>query len=103
MTTTMPATEKRSAAKTILVLLLILIIAAAAMWYYGVFKSRPRLAIITANQGPFWEMLIRGAEDSAAKHDVDLKVFRARGDEEDQTRIIQSLSHEKFDGVAIRP
>src|SRR5438128_8552141 len=84
-----------------------LVIAAAAivgaLWIAGAFRPQPRVAIVTAAQGPYWDMIIRGAEDAAEKAHAKLTIVRSAGDEASQTRDIRALIGQGYDGVGISP
>lgn len=99
-----PATSQppRTARKIILFLLLILAII-ALLWSTGSLKPRPKVALVTAGQGPYWDMIVRGAQDSAARNKVRLDVVRPKSDEPSQTEAIKNLVGKGYDGVAISP
>jgi ribose transport system substrate-binding protein len=90
-------------ARTLIVILLLFIAITGALWYLGFLQPPPRVAIVTAGQGQYWDLIARGAEDAAHRYNLQLKVVRPAGDEASQTREIQSLLGQKFDGIAISP
>jgi ribose transport system substrate-binding protein len=74
-----------------------------ALWYTGAFKPKPKIAIVTASQGPFWDLLTRGAQDAANSSDAELEIIRSNGDATEQTNRIRSLMGRGFDGVGVSP
>jgi ribose transport system substrate-binding protein len=91
------------AARRIMLLLIAFIAIVIALWYTGAFKPRPKIALVTASQGPYWDMIVRGAQDSAERYKLDLTVIRAHGDEEEQTAAIRGLLGQGYNGIAISP
>ncbi|HEX8520795.1 MAG TPA: substrate-binding domain-containing protein [Tepidisphaeraceae bacterium] len=83
------------------VFLLVLIALGAGIWYSGVFEPKPRIAIVTASQGPFWDLLARGATEAAASSDVTVEIIRSSGDAAEQTKLIQSLIGKGYQGVGV--
>ena len=76
---------------------------AAAMYYSGAFQHKPKIAIVTANQGPFWDQIIKGANDGAAASNSTVQIVRSSGDEESQTNAIKGLIGQGYDGVGVSP
>src|SRR3954463_4867589 len=94
MTTTSTAAPRTSSrtARFIIILLLLFIVATFALWMAGWLTPRPRLALVTAgSSGNYWDMIVRGAQDAAARYDVDLEVITSKADEPSQTAAIQGL------------
>src|SRR5687767_6539137 len=87
--------------------LLVVVVAIAAilatLWFTGQLKPAPKLAIVTAGQGPYWDMIVRGAEDAARRERVQLTVVRPASDEPTQSAAIKSLLDEHYDGIAVSP
>jgi ribose transport system substrate-binding protein len=79
------------------------IVIGGALWYTGAFKPKPRIAIVTASQGAFWDLLTRGAQDAAASSGADLEIVRSNGDPTEQTNLIRALIGRGFDGVGVSP
>lgn len=71
------------------------------LWYTGVFKPQPKVAIVTASQGPYWDLIVRGAQDEADKLHIKLTVVSPRS--ADQTQAIHDLVGKGYDGIAISP
>ncbi len=84
-------------------LLLAAVAIGGALWYTGAFRPKPKIAIVTASQGPFWDLLTRGAQDAAKSSDADLEIIRSNGDAAEQTNSIRSLIGRGFDGVGVSP
>ena len=87
------------------VLLVILAVAAVvgALWAMGTFTPRPRVALVTASQGPYWDLIIKGAREAAQRHNVRLDVIASDGSEGGQTSALQRLADQDYAGVAISP
>jgi ribose transport system substrate-binding protein len=90
-------------ARTLIVILLLFIAITGALWYLGFLEPPPRVAIVTAGPGQYWDLIARGAEDAARRYNLQLKVVRPAGDEPSQTSAIRDLLGQKFDGIAISP
>jgi ribose transport system substrate-binding protein len=73
------------------------------LWYQGVFAPRPRIAFVTASSGPYWDLVVKGATDAADRYGVRLEVVRPPSDEPSQSKAIQSLVGQGYDGVAVSP
>ena len=103
-----PATDSspRASSRTArrLIVLLIFLIALMFLGYNaGWFKPRPKVALVTASQGAYWDLIIKGAQHAAERHKVSLTVIKSKGDEPSQTQAIRDLVGKGFDGVAISP
>jgi ribose transport system substrate-binding protein len=90
-----------------LMIVLIILIGAATAVYFGMVRQKgPRhlkLAIVTWTQDPFWQPLLRGAQDCANASNVDLTIIRSEPTVEAQTKHIQDLLNSGVDGIAISP
>jgi ribose transport system substrate-binding protein len=102
-TQTLEPQPRPHAARWILVFLIGIGAIAAAMYYSGAFQHKPKIAIVTANQGPFWDQIIRGANDGAAASDSTVQIIRSSGDEDSQTQALKGLIGQGFDGVGVSP
>lgn len=84
-----------------------LLVAVALVVYYGFIRQQgPRhlkLALVTWTQDPFWEPLIRGAQEYADKSNVELIVIRSKPSVDEQTQHIRDLLASGIDGIAISP
>jgi ribose transport system substrate-binding protein len=80
----------------------LILLAAAVLWGAGALQREPRIHIVTSNQ-PYWDLVIKGAQEAADQYDVQLTVHRANPDVESQTQIIRSLVDQKFAGLAVSP
>jgi ribose transport system substrate-binding protein len=97
-----PQPQSRTARR--LIVLLVFIIALMLLGYSaGMFKPRPKIALVTASQGAYWDLIIKGAQNAAERHKVNLAIVKAKGDEPSQTQSIRDLVGKGFDGVAISP
>src|SRR5690349_10233541 len=94
--------SSRSGLWIVLVGLAALIIA-AVLWFEGAFNPRPRVALVTASSGPYWDLIVKGAQDAADRHGVRLEIVRPPSDEPSQSNAIQSLVGQGYDGVAVSP
>ena len=92
-----------SAARTTIYVLVALILAMLLAGYAGAFKTRPKVAIVTASSGPYWDQIVRGATDAAQRFNLRLTVIRPRSDEPSQTQAIRDLLGKDYDGIAVSP
>jgi ribose transport system substrate-binding protein len=85
----------------------LLLVAIALGIYFGFIRERGprhlRLALVTWTQDPFWEPLIRGAQEYADKSNVELTVIRSTPTADAQTQHIRDLLASGIDGIAISP
>lgn len=101
MTTDSPPRPRT--ARKIMLVLLFLIACTLLLWSTGALEPRPRVALITAGQGPYWDLIVRGAQDSASRQKLRLDVFRPKPDEPSQTAAIKNLIGKGYAGVAVSP
>lgn len=80
-----------------------ILVAGLAFWHFGLNKARPRVAIVTSGEGPYWDRVIAGANEAARQNDVDLTVIRSKSDTTVQSKHIQDLKGKQIAGVAISP
>ncbi|MEO6435014.1 MAG: substrate-binding domain-containing protein [Tepidisphaeraceae bacterium] len=92
-----------SARRITIYLLIALILAMLIGWQAGAFKPRPKVALVTASTGPYWDAIVNGAQDAAARYDLNLSVVRPKADEPSQTEAIRALLGKGYDGIAISP
>lgn len=89
--------------RRLMILLLAFIAITLALWYTGALKPRARVALVTANEGPYWDLIIRGAQDSADRYNLRLTVVKSKGDDQTQTDAIKKLLEARIDGIAVSP
>jgi ribose transport system substrate-binding protein len=75
----------------------------ATLWFTGQLRPAPKLALVTAGSGPYWDMIVRGAEDAARRERVKLTVVRPASDEPTQSAAIKQLLDGGYDGIAVSP
>jgi len=66
-------------------------------------SAPPRLALVTADQTPYWDLVIAGARAAAEEEGVALTVEQPDGSLGGQIAVIDRLLAEKYDGMAISP
>jgi ribose transport system substrate-binding protein len=84
----------------------VLLLAGLAVYFMFVREPGPKhlkLALITWTQDPFWEPLIRGAQDCAKQSDVELMLIRSEPTIEAQNKHVQEALNAGVDGIAISP
>ncbi len=64
---------------------------------------RPKLQLVVGGPDPFWQIVIAGARDSAARYEADLEVSVPEDGSASQTTILGRIDPSKVDGVAISP
>ncbi|MBC8105409.1 MAG: substrate-binding domain-containing protein [Anaerolineae bacterium] len=89
-------------------LIIVLLLAVALLVYFAFVRERgPRhlkLALVTWTEDPFWQPLLRGAQDYANEQDIELTIIKSKPTVEEQTRHIrQLLDSGGLDGIAISP
>src|SRR5688500_12030772 len=85
------AAPQSRTARRLIVFLIALIALMLVAYYAGLFKPRPKVALVTASQGAYWDLIIRGAQSAAERHKVNLAIIQSKGDEPSQTQAIRSL------------
>jgi ribose transport system substrate-binding protein len=86
-----------------LVLLALLIFAAFAGWQLDYFKARPKVAIVTWNQDPYWDLVLDGAQAAANARNIDLSIVRSEPGVKAQAQHVQDLLNQGIQGIAISP
>ena len=100
---TKPAAPAKARAHTHWVLIaIVLVLLGLVLWYAGVLRPRPDIAIV-AGESPYWDLVIKGAQEAADKYDVNLTVLRAKADVDAQSARIREVSGRKLDGIGISP
>lgn len=82
---------------------LLLLIALGAVSYYSM-NAAPgpvKLAIVTWNDDPFWDPLIRGAQDAAKRANASVEVIRSKPDVEAQNAHLRDLLSQGVAGIAV--
>lgn len=72
-------------------------------WMAGYFKAREKIALVTWNQDPYWDLVVQGATDAAKEMNVDLTVIRSTPDEKSQSQHVQDLLASGVQGIGISP
>lgn len=62
-----------------------------------------RIALVTADSDPFWDVVAEGAQAAADQYDVELAIYKADGNVETQTREMLDATASSPDGIAISP
>ncbi len=96
-----PASGRKSSG--VIIILLTLIIAALLLWHFNTFASNKKLAIVTSGDGPYWDLVLAGAQDAAKQYNIDLTVVRSKSNPDVQSASIQGLLGNGYDGIAISP
>jgi ribose transport system substrate-binding protein len=103
-TTEAPPRSRPTSVRRILIYLLIaFILVVLLLWQTGALRPQPKVAIVTASTGPYWDQIVQGARDAANRYHLKLAIVRPKSDEPSQTQAIEGLLDKGFDGVAISP
>ena len=92
-----------SARRALIYILSAFILITLALWVSCPLKPRPRVAIVTASSGPYWDSIVHGASDAAERYRLRLTVLQPKSDEPSQSEAIKSLVGKGYAGVAISP
>jgi len=95
--------RSRSFRRILIYLLIAFIAITFLLWRTGALRPPPKIAIVTASSGPYWDAIVQGARDAADRYHLQLAVVQPHADEPSQTAAIQALLGKGFDGVAISP
>jgi len=86
---------------------ILLVVGVALVVYFGYVRERGpkhlKLALVTWTQDPFWQPLLRGAQDYADKSNVDLTIVQSTPEVDVQTQHIKDLLNSGIDGIAVSP
>ena len=85
--------------------IIILCVVALCIYLWGRTRGeRPvRLALVTWNNDPFWDPVIRGAEEAADEWTVKLTTIRSTPELETQSKHVRDLLDKQIQGIAISP
>ncbi len=78
-------------------------IALALLWVAGIFKSNPKVALITSGEGPYWDLVVAGAKVAAQDNDATLEIIRCKSDADAQLEAIRQVASGRFAGVGVSP
>ena len=81
----------------------ILLVAAFAGWQLDYFKAKPKVAIVTWNQDPYWDVVLEGAQAAANARNLDLTIVRSEPGVKAQAQHVQDLVNQGIQGIAISP
>ena len=73
------------------------------LWGRGRSERTVSLALVTWNNDPFWDPVIRGAEDAAQEWKVNLTAIRSTPEVETQSSHVRDLLAKGVEGIAISP
>ena len=97
------ADQKKQKSSLPITIILSLIIAGLLLWHFGVFAGKKKIAIVTSGDGPYWDLVLAGAQDAAKQYNVDLTISRPKSNPDVQTDEIKKLLGGEYDGIAISP
>src|SRR4051812_10445643 len=78
-------TDPPRTARKLALFLALLIAIVFALWQFGVLQPRHKVALVTAGQGQYWDLIARGAQDAARRYDLNLTLIRSKSDEPSQS------------------
>lgn len=88
----------------VLPLLVLLAVAVGVIWYAGVLTPKPKVALVTSGEGPYWDLIIAGAREAAAQYDVALDVVKSKSDSDTQIENLRStVAGKNYAGLAVSP
>jgi ribose transport system substrate-binding protein len=98
------ASRRRSRLPFILTIVVCCVVAFSVyLWGRGRSARPVKVAVVTWNNDPFWDPVIRGAEDSAQEWTANLTAIRSTPEMETQSRHVRDLLAKGVDGIAISP
>ena len=103
--TSVPPRRSLQSRFPMIALIVIAIVAAIAVYASRAVDRSPtlKLALVTYHQGPFFDPVIRGAQDAAQESNVELTVIRSEQDVDAQSKHVRGLLDKRVDGIAISP
>ena len=102
---TTPKSPSRNLIRAIVWPLLILVVAILGYraWVNAPPMTTPVIAFITADETPYWDRVIEGAEAASKEYGVDLRVLRPNGDLEAQNTLLTRATRLPVDAIAVSP
>src|SRR3954469_13444071 len=95
--------RSRVARRVLIYLLAAFILITLFLWRSGALRPQPKVALVTASSGQYWDLISQGARDAANRYHVHLTLVHPKADEPSQTQAIEGLLGTGLDGVAISP
>lgn len=86
-----------------LIVLVLVVVTGATLWQTGAFRSPPSIALVPADNTPYWDDAILGAKHAAARYDAVLTVHKVGGNEPEQSRVLRDLASDGTNGIAVSP
>lgn len=83
--------------------LIIAVLLGLLLWTSGVIHGKPEVVMVTSGEGPYWDPVIKGAEEAASESGIKLKVVRCKSNRETQFKAIQDALDAKPAGIAVSP
>jgi ribose transport system substrate-binding protein len=83
--------------------LIIAVLLGLLLWTSGVFHGKPEVIMVTSGEGPYWDPVIKGAEQAANDSGIKLKIVRCKSNRETQFKAIQDALDAKPAGIAVSP
>lgn len=91
----------------------LLLACAGYVWFYRssvynnqpIVTDRPKLVVISGGNGPYWQLLCRGAEAAGKEFGAEVELLSPVKNENtaEQTKILTTLDLEGVDGIALSP
>ena len=85
------------------IVVLLLLAGAAVAWQGGLFHTKPKIAIISSTDSPYWDRIFAGAEQASREFEVELLTVRSKPDEKAQSQAIQDLLDKGYNAFAVSP
>ncbi|MBZ0173086.1 MAG: substrate-binding domain-containing protein [Phycisphaerales bacterium] len=86
-----------------LIVLVLVVATGVTLWRTGAFRAPPSIALVPADNTPYWEDAILGARHAAERYNAVLTVHKVGGDEQTQSSILRDLAAERVSGIAVSP
>ncbi|HYO10522.1 MAG TPA: substrate-binding domain-containing protein [Tepidisphaeraceae bacterium] len=93
-----------STVRHFLIVFTVAVLAAVGIaWAAGAFRATPRVVLVTSTDDPYWDRVISGAQTAARQFNVELDVFKSKGDEKMQSQTIRDALSRNVAGIGVSP
>ena len=88
--------------RDLVIIFLLLVVAGIIAWHGGLFRPKPRIAVISSTDSVYWDPVFLGAQYAANQCGAELKIVRVKSADA-QSQAIKDLQSQGINGFAISP
>ena len=95
--------SKANPVRDAIIIVLLLIVAAGIAWQGGLLRSKPKIALISSTEAPYWDRVFLGAEAAGKEFNIEVVTVRSKADENAQNQTIRDLLDKGYNALAVSP